>query len=154
MTPPNSNTVEQHSSSGSCLVSSTRALAASAASLVHLSGSPEEEDEEMGGEEVGRGGQTTNRGAYRGRYLEEVDSKIPTYQTFERKRYAFLCDELTLSARHYQPGFLVFRFFGLRIAKGPHRSNDKGLPDAARRHASGAILKPETEIQFFCFAYF
>ena len=45
--------------------------------------------------------------------------------------------------------FSVFRFFGLRIAKGPHRPYDKGLPDAARHQHSGAILKPQTEIHFF-----
>jgi hypothetical protein len=108
MTPSSSNAVEQQHNSGiSCLASGTRALAASVASLVHLSDSPEEEGgEEIGEDEFVGGSQTTSRSVYRGRYLEVAEPKLPSFGAFEKERYASLCDDLTLSARHYQPRFL------------------------------------------------
>ena len=45
--------------------------------------------------------------------------------------------------------FPVFRFFGLRIAKGLHRVNRQRAPWCGTTPISGAILKPETEIHFF-----
>ena len=43
----------------------------------------------------------------------------------------------------------VFRFFGLRIAKGPHRVNRQRAPWCGTPPASGVIFKPETEMHFF-----
>ena len=44
---------------------------------------------------------------------------------------------------------VFFRFFSLRIAKGPHRSNGKGLPDAARHRHQGLSSNLKLKCIFF-----